>query len=88
MSSADVADRLMAAEATVELARLREENLKPSDWERIARVQDRVLEAPLIVDDDPHCTLARVRARLRGMARTAPAKLVIIDYLGPIRRIG
>ncbi|GAA0347731.1 replicative DNA helicase [Actinoallomurus spadix] len=82
MTAAEVADRLMAAEATVELARLREENLKPSDWERIARVQDRVQAAPLIVDDDPRVTLARVRARLRGMARTAPAKLVIIDYLG------
>ena len=82
MTNAETANRLLAAEATVELARLREENLAPSDWERIARVQDRVLDAPLIVDDDPHCTLARVRARLRGMARTAPARLVIIDYLG------
>ncbi|MGI5232881.1 replicative DNA helicase [Actinoallomurus sp. CA-142502] len=82
MTAAEVADRLMAAEATVELARLREENLQPMDWERIARAQDRVQEAPLVVDDDPRVTLARVRARLRGMARTAPAKLVIIDYLG------
>lgn len=82
MTAAEVADRLMAAEATVELSRLREENLQPMDWERIARVQDRVQDAPLIVDDDPRVTLARVRARLRGMARTAPAKLAIIDYLG------
>jgi replicative DNA helicase len=82
MTAAEVADRLMAAEATVELARLREENLQPMDWERIAHVQDRVQDAPLVVDDDPHVTLARVRARLRGMARTTPARLVIIDYLG------
>lgn len=82
MTGAEVADRLISAESGVLLANLREQTLTTADWDRIAKIQDRVLTAPLIVDDDTRCTLARIRARLRGMARTDPAKLVIVDYLG------
>lgn len=82
MTRAEVADRLISAESSVLLARLREQNVTPDDWNRIAKVQDAVLTAPLIIDDSPNCSLARVRARLRGMARTTPARVAIIDYLG------
>lgn len=82
MNRSEVTDRLIAAEAGVALDRIQAHTLDDADWERVARIQDRVQSAPLVVDDSPRCTLARVRARLRGMARTDPARLVVIDYLG------
>lgn len=81
MGRAEIADRLLSAEATVLLSHLREGNLSESDWASIAKISGTVQKAPLVIDDNPACTLARVRARLRGMARTAPAKIAIIDYL-------
>ncbi|MEV4001011.1 replicative DNA helicase [Actinomadura sp. NPDC049753] len=82
MSSAELADRLVAAEARVNLHAIRARNLKDDDWHRIADRTTDIGGAPLVIDDNPACTLARIRARLRGMARTRPARLVVIDYLG------
>lgn len=82
MTAGEMADRLIAAEARVSLHALRSGTLRDEDWTRIAEVSNRVADAPLVIDDNPYCTLGRIRARLRGMARTRPARLVVIDYLG------
>ncbi|GAA3958219.1 replicative DNA helicase [Actinomadura viridis] len=82
MQAAELADRVLAAEAQVTLDRIRDNNLTDADWDRIAAKHDRILQAPLVVDDTPHCSLGRIRARLRGMSRTDPARLVIVDYMG------
>jgi replicative DNA helicase len=82
MTGLELTDRLLAAEAKVLLRNLRNHELTEDDWDRIGKIQERVLDAPLVVDDSPHCTLGRIRARLRGMARTDPARLCIVDYLG------
>lgn len=82
MTAAEVTDRLIAAEAGVSLRELQRHALGEDDWRRIARVSERVQEAPLVVDDNPRCTLARIRARLRGMTRRDRARLVVVDYVG------
>lgn len=82
MTHDELADRILSAEGKVELGRIRDGKLTDEDWDRIAHASPRILEAPLVVDDSPHCTLGRIRARLRGMSRTDPARLVIVDYLG------
>lgn len=82
MSSAELADRLIAAEARVNITRIRGRRLDEADWQRIAGRTTAIGGAPLVIDDSPSCTLGRIRARLRGMARTNPARLVVIDYLG------
>lgn len=81
MTEEEIADRVLAAEARVPLYSIRKDELSDDDWERIARRQDSIQSAPLVVDDAAHCTLGRIRARLRGMSRTGPARLVIVDYL-------
>lgn len=82
MSESEIGDRSLAAESKVGLKAIRENELSKDDWDRIARKQDAIQLAPLVVDDSAHCTLGRIRARLRGMARTDPARLVVVDYLG------
>lgn len=81
MTEEEIADRVLAAEARVPLYSIRKNELSDDDWTRIARRQDGIQSAPLVVDDAARCTLGRIRARLRGMSRTAPARLVIVDYL-------
>lgn len=82
MTHAELADRVLAAESQVNLQAIRDNQLTDACWERIGAKADRIQEAPLVVDDSPYCTLGRIRARLRGMSRTDPAKLVVVDYLG------
>jgi len=77
----EVMKRMYAAEANVELNHLNDHALTDDDHARIAEVTNRVREAPLVIDDTAHATLGHLRARLRWMARSQPAKLVVVDYV-------
>lgn len=81
MSNAEIMNRLLAAEARVELGRINAHKLTDDDRKRIAQAQGRIFDAPLTLDDSPHCTIGHLRARLRGMARADPCRLLIVDYL-------
>lgn len=83
MSRTEIMQRLIAAEASVEQNRMNTRTLNDDDWAKITKIRDRVAEAPLVIDDSPSCTVARIRARLRGMIRShGSCRLVVIDYLG------
>lgn len=89
MSRDEVMKRLYAAEAGVELNHLNDHRLTDDDHARIDKVTSGIRTAPLVIDDTAHANLAHLRARLRWMARTAPAKLVVVDYvqlMAPARR--
>ena len=81
MSRDEVMHRMLAAEAGVDLERIERHELTDWDWDRISRAQPRISAAPLFIDDAPEAGVARLRLRLRRMARTNPAQLVIVDYL-------
>lgn len=81
MSRGALVDRIIAAEAKINLSVLRKQRLSEDEWNRIAKRSTELANAPLTIDDSSGCSLAHIRARLRGMARTAPARLVIVDYL-------
>jgi replicative DNA helicase len=85
----EVMKRMYAAEAGVELNHLNDHRLTDADHARISKATNDIRTAPLVIDDTAHANLAHVRARLRWMARTAPAKLVVVDYvqlMTPMRR--
>lgn len=77
----EVMDRLLAAEAGVLHEHITSKELTDDDWSRIAAARDRFEESSLVIDDAPRISVAHIRARLRGMARTKPAQLAIVDYL-------
>lgn len=81
MRRAEVLRRLYAAEATVNLNDLNNHTLSDSDHARLAEATNRIRSAPLVIDDSPHASLGHLRSRLRWMTRTAPVKLVVVDYL-------
>jgi replicative DNA helicase len=77
----EVMDRLLAAEAGVLLSRITEKTVSDADWNRIAAARERFAASSLVIDDAPKISPAHIRARLRGMARTGPAQLAIVDYV-------
>lgn len=81
MRRSEVLRRLYAAEASVSLNALNSHTLTDADHGRLAEATNRIRTAPLVIDDSPHASLGHVRARLRWMARTAPPRLVVVDYL-------
>jgi replicative DNA helicase len=81
MTADEVMDRVMAAESGTNLGKFSKGTLNEYDWQRIAGVQGRIADAPMLIDDSAAVSLGHIRSRLRHMARTAPARIAIIDYL-------
>lgn len=77
----EVMDRLLAAEAGVLLEHITGKELTDADWSRLAAAREKFEESSLVIDDAPKITVPHIRARLRGLARSEPPQLAIVDYL-------
>jgi len=82
MPARQVLQRITAAEAKVPLKSITDHTVTKEELDRIAEAGVRISQAPLVIDYAPGCTIARIRATLRSMSRTAPAELLVVDYLG------
>lgn len=80
MGKREITKRILAAEAGVPLKAILGHTLSADQWTALGRHINRLHSAPLTVVEAPGCTVGQIRARLRGMMRKAPVRLVIVDY--------
>lgn len=73
--------RIISAEARVALHHLRSGTTTDDDWQRIARVSNRVTDAPLDIFDTANATITQIKAQCRRLQQRQGLDLVIIDYL-------
>lgn len=81
MSREQLALRLLASEAAVNMQRLRTGYVSEDDWARLTRAASRLSEAPFFIDDMPNISLMDLRARARRMKAEHDIGLVVVDYL-------
>ena len=81
MGRAEIAMRMLSAEAQIPLQSLRKGNLQDSDWAKLAATRGQINDAPLFIDDSPNMTLVEIRAKCRRLAQRIDLKMVVIDYL-------
>ncbi|WP_127795408.1 replicative DNA helicase [Agromyces sp. LHK192] len=81
MGKAEIAMRLLSAEANVPLQNMRKGTVDGRDWTTIASTRGRINDAPLYLDDSPNMTLVEIRAKCRRLKQRVGLKMVIIDYL-------
>jgi replicative DNA helicase len=82
MSKAEVTQRLMCAEAKVDLHRLRTGRLASDDWPRLTAACDRLAKAPVYVDDTGSITMMEIRSKARRLKSKHPdLGLILVDYL-------
>jgi replicative DNA helicase len=81
MSKQQVAQRLMSAEAKINLHSLRKGKIKESQWSQLARAVERLSECKIFIDDTAFLTVMDLRARARMMVSVSDVKLIIVDYL-------
>src|SRR5919197_5612333 len=73
---------MMCSEAKVESQRLRTGRLAPDDWPRLTAACDRLMKAPVYVDDKGSTTIMEVRSKARRLKSREPnLGLIIVDYL-------
>jgi replicative DNA helicase len=81
MSKTELVQRLMCAECTVDMQRLRTGRMEESDWTRLTRSLGKLAEAPLFIDDSASVTMMEIRAKCRRLKQRHGLGLVIVDYL-------
>jgi replicative DNA helicase len=82
MRAEEIMLRLVSAVAKVPLHGLLSREVTGGDWERIMRAQQPITDSKLVIDDTSKVSIGHIRSRLREMARTEPAAILVIDYLG------
>lgn len=81
MSSEQLVQRLLCAEARVDSHRLRTGYLNDSDWPALVDAAGRLGEMPLWVDDTASASIVEVRAKARRLFRDKQEGLIVVDYL-------
>jgi replicative DNA helicase len=82
MSKSEVTQRLLCSEAKVESQRLRTGKLAQDDWPRLVAAGDRLMKAPIYVDDTGSITMMEIRSKARRLKTQEPnLGLIIVDYL-------
>jgi replicative DNA helicase len=82
MGTLELTKRLLSGESRVELRKLQTGKIREDEWTRLSHAVGRLAETPLLIDDNPHCTVMEMRAKARRTkARYGDLGLVVIDYL-------
>ncbi|MDO8743010.1 MAG: replicative DNA helicase [Candidatus Azambacteria bacterium] len=85
MSKQQLIERLIAAEASVDLWRLRTGQLsdegKDNDFDKIGKALDRLSLAPIYIDDAASPNALQIRTMARRLQSEKGLELLIIDYL-------
>jgi replicative DNA helicase len=87
MSTDQLTERLIAAEAKVDLHRLRTGALSVSgdDFTRVQGAMHRLSEAPIYIDDEGSNTILQMRAMARRLQAEHGLGMIVVDYLQMIQ---
>ena len=82
MSSQQIAMRMLACEARVDMQHLRTGRFSAEDWRKLASASGSLAESAIHVDDTPAISVLELRSKCRRLKREAKhLDLVVIDYL-------
>ena len=81
LGAKQLVQRILCAEARVNLGQLRAGNLQEGDWNAIMNAAATLSGLELYIDDTPGLSLLEMRAKARRQLRDKKKGLIIVDYL-------
>ncbi len=85
MSKEQLVDKLLAAEAQVDLWRMRTGKLsdreEDDDFPRIGKAMGVLSEAPIFIDDSPNISIMEIRTKARRLKMEHNLGFLVVDYL-------
>jgi len=81
MSKEQLADRLLASLANINLWNMRNGRLTEDDYSRLQHAMGSLSEAPLYINDIGMVNILQIRAMARRLQSTKGLSLIVIDYL-------
>jgi replicative DNA helicase len=81
MGADQLVQRLLGAEARIDISNLRRGYVQNADWARLAEATGRLSEAPLFIDETPSISVSEMRNKCRRQQHETGLSLVMVDYL-------
>lgn len=81
MSESEIVQRMICAEARMDMRAVRRSQVSDADWRRIIDAMGKLHEAPLWIDDTPRVTVSEISAKCRRLHQKGQLSLVVVDYL-------
>ncbi len=82
MSSQQIAMRMLACEARVDMSNLRTGRFSAEDWRKLAAASGALAESNVFVDDTPAISVMELRSKCRRLKRENKGlDMVLIDYI-------
>ena len=81
MSSIQLVNRLIAAEAELDSEKIKKGNFAEHEWEQLVRKTSKLSKAPIFIDDTPALSILELRAKSRRLKQQHDIQLIVIDYL-------
>ncbi len=81
MSSVQLVNRLISAEAELESEKIKRGDLADYEWEQLLHKTAKLSDAPIFIDDTPGLSILELRAKCRRLVAQHGVSLIIIDYL-------
>jgi len=81
MSSKQLANRLIACETGLEQSKIRDGRIASYEWEQIQTRINKLVKAPIYIDDTPALSIFELRAKCRRLKLKHNIEAVFVDYL-------
>ncbi|MDP2676597.1 MAG: replicative DNA helicase [bacterium] len=81
MSTEQLIDRFLAAEARIDLWKLRNGRLAEDEFPRLRDALSRLSQAPIFIDDEATTNILQIRTKARRLQAEHGLGLIIVDYL-------
>lgn len=81
MSKAEIAQRLLSAQAKIPLSDIRGARIKNEQWPSIMEATSQLSSLDIMIDDTPGTTVTEIRAKARRALKDKPNAIIMIDYL-------
>lgn len=85
MSAIQLAQRMLFAEAEINLSKARTGDLSIQEWNQLNSRISEISKAPIFIDDTPALSIMDCRAKCRRLKAEKGIQLIIIDYLQLMR---
>lgn len=81
MSKKQIAEKILASKAFIDLLKINTGNLNDKDWEKIAKYSGPLANQKLFLDDTGGLSVAEIKAKAKKLKLQYGLDLIVIDYL-------
>lgn len=81
MSKEQLANKILSAEANVDMLKLRTGDLSEDDWANIGKVAGPIASSRIFIDDTAGVTVMEMRSKCRRIKMEHGVDMILIDYL-------